>query len=91
MFELPKLPYDRDALEPHISKQTLDFHYGQHHATYIKNLNNLIAGSPLEDMSMVDIIKKSSGGIYNNAAQSWNHEFYWNCMSPKAKKYQRVN
>ena len=86
MFELPKLPYDRDALEPHISKQTLDFHYGQHHATYIKNLNNLIAGSPLEDMSMVDIIKKSSGGIYNNAAQSWNHEFYWNCISPKAKK-----
>ncbi len=86
MFKLPELPYDRDALEPHISKRTLDFHYGQHHAAYVNNLNKLIEDTPLKDFSMVDIISKSSGAIYNNAAQSWNHEFYWNCMSPTAKK-----
>jgi len=80
--ELPKLPYERDALAPHISSETLDFHYGKHHATYVTNLNKLIAGSEFESASLEDIIKKASGGIFNNAAQVWNHTFYWNCLSP---------
>lgn len=83
MIELPKLPYKRDALEPHISQRTIDFHYGQHHAGYVKNLNNLIEGSPLEKMSLEEIIKSSDGAIFNNAAQVWNHTFYWHCMSPE--------
>ena len=81
--ELPKLPYERNALEPHISSETLDFHYGKHHATYVTNLNKLIAGGEFESASLEDIIKKASGGIFNNAAQVWNHTFYWNCLSPK--------
>lgn len=80
--ELPKLPYERDALAPHISSETLDYHYGKHHATYVTNLNKLIAGSEFESASLEDIIKKASGGIFNNAAQVWNHTFYWNCLSP---------
>jgi Fe-Mn family superoxide dismutase len=80
--ELPKLPYERNALEPHISSETLDFHYGKHHATYVTNLNKLIAGGEFESASLEDIIKKASGGIFNNAAQVWNHTFYWNCLSP---------
>lgn len=83
MIELPKLPYKRDALEPHISQKTIDFHYGQHHAGYVRNLNNLIEGSPLEKMSLEEIIRNSDGPIFNNAAQVWNHTFYWNCMSPE--------
>ena len=81
---LPALPYKQDALEPHISKETLDFHYGKHHQTYVTNLNNLIKGTEFADMSLEDIIKKASGGIFNNAAQVWNHTFYWNGLSPNA-------
>jgi Fe-Mn family superoxide dismutase len=79
---LPTLAYELNALEPHISKETLEFHYGKHHQTYVTNLNNLIKGTEFADLSLEDIIKKSSGGIFNNAAQVWNHSFYWNCLSP---------
>ncbi|HFQ92139.1 MAG TPA: superoxide dismutase [Fe] [Chromatiales bacterium] len=79
---LPELPYSKDALEPHISAETLEYHYGKHHQTYVTNLNKLIPGTEFEDMSLEDIIRKSSGGIFNNAAQVWNHTFYWNCLSP---------
>ena len=90
MIELPKLPYKRDALEPHISQRTIDFHYGQHHAGYVKNLNNLIEGSQFETMSLEEIIKKSEGSIFNNAAQVWNHTFYWRCMTPNANTKPQV-
>ena len=80
--ELPPLPYPRDALQPHISAETIDYHYGKHHQAYVTNLNNLIKGTEFENMSLEDIIKKSSGGIFNNAAQVWNHTFYWNCLKP---------
>ncbi|WP_455203816.1 superoxide dismutase [Fe] [Kaarinaea lacus] len=80
--ELPALPYAKDALQPHISAETIDFHYGKHHQTYVTNLNNLIKGTEFENASLEDIIKKSSGGLFNNAAQVWNHTFYWNCLSP---------
>ncbi len=80
---LPPLPYAMDALAPHISKETLEFHYGKHHQTYVTNLNNLIKGGEFENASLEDIIKKSSAGIFNNAAQVWNHSFYWNSLSPK--------
>ncbi|MBO7287564.1 MAG: superoxide dismutase [Bacteroidales bacterium] len=82
MIKLAQLPYKRDALEPHISQRTIDFHYGQHHAGYVKNLNNLIEGSKYETMSLEEIIKNSEGSIFNNAAQVWNHTFYWHCMTP---------
>lgn len=82
--KLPELPYAMDALVPTISKETLEFHYGKHHATYVTNLNKLIPGTEFENMSLEDIVKKSSGGIFNNAAQIWNHTFYWNCLAPKA-------
>ena len=81
--KLPELPYALDALAPHISKETLEFHYGKHHQTYITNLNNLIKGTEFENMSMEDITRKSSGGMFNNAAQVWNHTFYWMGLSPK--------
>ncbi len=80
--KLPELPYAMDALAPSISKETLEYHYGKHHQTYVTNLNNLIKGTEFEDMSLEDIIMKSSGGLFNNAAQVWNHTFYWNCLSP---------
>ena len=80
---LPALPYAMDALQPHISKETLEFHYGKHHQTYVTNLNNLIKGTEFENSSLEDIVKKSSGGVFNNAAQIWNHTFYWNSLSPK--------
>ena len=80
--ELPALPYYKNALAPHISAETIDFHYGKHHQTYVTNLNNLIPGTEFESMSLEDIIMKSSGGVFNNAAQVWNHTFYWNCLSP---------
>ncbi|NYT83012.1 superoxide dismutase [Fe] [Alcaligenaceae bacterium] len=81
-FTLPPLPYALDALAPTISKETLEFHHGKHHQAYVTNLNNLIAGTEFENASLEDIIKKSSGGVFNNAAQVWNHTFYWNSMSP---------
>ena len=80
---LPPLPYAIDALAPHISKETLEFHYGKHHQTYVTNLNNLIKGTEFDAMSLEDIVRKSSGGMFNNAAQIWNHTFYWNSLSPK--------
>ena len=83
MIELPPLPYAMDALQPHISKETLEYHYGKHHATYVTNLNNLIEGTPNAGKSLEDIIKSAEGGLFNNAAQVWNHTFYWNCLSPK--------
>ncbi|MGY6275998.1 superoxide dismutase [Fe] [Methylomonas sp. MgM2] len=81
-FELPALPYANDALAPHISAETIEYHYGKHHQTYVTNLNNLVPGTEFDGMSLEDIVKKSSGGIFNNAAQVWNHTFYWNCLSP---------
>jgi Fe-Mn family superoxide dismutase len=80
--KLPALPYAMDALEPHISRETLEFHHGKHHATYVANLNNLISGTEFADKSLEDIIKTSSAGIFNNSAQVWNHSFYWSCLSP---------
>ena len=80
---LPPLPYAMDALAPHISKETLEFHYGKHHQAYVTNLNNLIPGTEFENLSLEDIVKKSSGGVFNNAAQVWNHTFYWNGMKPQ--------
>jgi Fe-Mn family superoxide dismutase len=82
-FELPALPYAKDALAPYISAETLEFHYGKHHQTYVTNLNNLVPGTEFEGLSLEEIILKSSGGIFNNAAQVWNHSFYWNCLTPK--------
>ena len=81
-FELPALPFEKNALAPHISEETLEYHYGKHHNTYVVNLNNLVAGTDFENMSLESIIQKSEGGIFNNAAQVWNHTFYWNCLSP---------
>ena len=81
--KLPDLPYAKDALAPHISAETIEYHYGKHHKAYVDNLNKLIPGTEFEALSLEDIIKKSSGGIFNNAAQIWNHTFYWNCLSPK--------
>jgi superoxide dismutase, Fe-Mn family len=81
-FELPKLPYAQNALEPHISAETLEYHYGKHHQTYVTNLNNLIPNTEFEGKSLEDIIMKSQGPIFNNAAQVWNHTFYWNSMKP---------
>ena len=81
---LPTLPYAMDALAPHISAETLEFHYGKHHKTYADNLNNLIKGTEFENASLEEIVKKSSGGIFNNAAQVWNHTFYWNGLAPNA-------
>jgi Fe-Mn family superoxide dismutase len=80
--QLPALPYAKDALAPHISAETMEFHYGKHHQTYVTNLNNLIKGTEFENAALEDIIKKSSGGIYNNSAQVWNHTFFWNSMKP---------
>jgi len=82
-YELLALPYDKKALEPVISQETIEYHYGKHHQTYVTNLNNLVPGTEFEGKSLEDIIMKSSGGIFNNAAQVWNHTFYWNCLSPK--------
>jgi Fe-Mn family superoxide dismutase len=81
-IELPALPYDRTALAPHISAETIDFHYGKHHQTYVTNLNNQIKGTDFEAMDLEAIIRKAQGGMFNNAAQIWNHTFYWNCLSP---------
>ena len=80
--QLPDLPYAKNALEPHISAETLDYHHGKHHQAYVTNLNNLIKGTEFETLSLEEIIQKSSGGIFNNAAQVWNHTFYWNSLKP---------
>jgi superoxide dismutase, Fe-Mn family len=83
IHELPKLPYAMNALEPFISQRTIEFHYGKHHQAYVTNLNKLIVGTEFENATLEDIIRKASGGIFNNGAQIWNHTFYWNCMKPK--------
>jgi len=81
-FELPALPYAINALEPHISQETLEFHHGKHHNTYVTKLNGLVEGTELANKSLEEIIKTSEGGVFNNAAQIWNHTFYWNSLSP---------
>lgn len=83
-FELPKLPYALDALAPKISKETLEYHYGKHHATYVNKLNELSKDTKYETMTLEEVILKSSGAVFNNAAQVWNHTFYWNCLTPKS-------
>ena len=81
-IELPALPYDRTALEPHISGETIGFHYGKHHQAYVDNLNKMIDGTEFADMPLEEIIRKAQGAMFNNAAQVWNHTFYWNCLTP---------
>ncbi len=80
--QLPELPYPRNALAPHISEETLEYHHGKHHQTYVDKLNGLIPGTEFENASLEEIIRKADGGIFNNGAQVWNHTFFWNCMSP---------
>jgi Fe-Mn family superoxide dismutase len=82
-FSLPDLPYEKNALEPHMSRETLEYHHGKHHATYVANLNRLVAGTPFENATLEAIVLESKGGVYNNAAQIWNHTFFWNCLSPQ--------
>lgn len=81
-FELPNLPYSKDALQPHMSAETLEYHHGKHHKAYVDNLNKLIAGKPEESKSLEEIIKSSEGPLFNNSAQVWNHTFFWSCMKP---------
>lgn len=80
--QLPPLPYPMEALAPHISRETLEFHYGKHHKTYVDTLNKLIDGTKFQDMALEDVVRKSDGKVFNNAAQVWNHTFFWNCMGP---------
>lgn len=84
IHELPTLPYAMNALEPHISQETLEYHYGKHHKTYVDNLNKLIPGTEFEHSSLEEIVQKATGPIFNNAAQVWNHTFYWHCLAPNA-------
>lgn len=86
-FELPPLPYPHDALVPYMSKETLEYHHDKHHKTYVDNLNKLVPGTEFEGKDLETIIKKSSGGIFNNAAQVWNHTFFWNCLTPKGSAH----
>ena len=88
--KLPPLPFELDALAPHMSRETLEYHHGKHHNAYVVNLNNLQKGTEFENLSLEEIIKKSSGGIYNNAAQIWNHTFFWNCMKPSPRQTREV-
>jgi Fe-Mn family superoxide dismutase len=81
--QLPELPYRKNALEPHISGETIEYHYGKHHAAYVDKLNKQIAGTEFESATLEEIVRKASGGIFNNAAQVWNHNFYWQCLSPE--------
>jgi len=81
-FELPALPYAQNALQPHISAETLEFHYGKHHKTYVDKLNGLVDGTDLAGKSLEEVVRASQGPVFNNAAQVWNHTFYWNCLSP---------
>ena len=87
---LPALPFALDALAPHMSRETLEYHHGKHHNAYVVNLNNLQKGTEFEAMALEDIVRKSSGGIYNNAAQIWNHTFFWNCLKPAAAASPRA-
>ena len=89
--KLPTLPYALDALAPHYSKETLEFHHGKHHNAYVVNLNNLQKGTEFEHLDLESIIKKSSGAIYNNAAQIWNHTFFWNCMKAWAAENRKAD
>lgn len=82
-IELPALPFARDALAPHISGETIDFHYGKHHKAYVDNLNKMIEGTELDALTLEEIVQKAEGAMFNNAAQAWNHTFYWNCLSPE--------
>ncbi|EPE37395.1 superoxide dismutase [Candidatus Photodesmus katoptron] len=84
VFKLPDLPYEKKSLEPYISSETLDFHHGKHHNTYVTKLNALISGTEFENKTLEEIIQNSSGSVFNNAAQIWNHTFYWHCLAPKA-------
>ncbi|SHG77690.1 superoxide dismutase, Fe-Mn family [Thermosyntropha lipolytica DSM 11003] len=84
-YQLPPLPYAADALEPVISRETIEYHYGKHHQTYVNNLNNLIKDTPMENLTLEEIVLRSSGTIFNNAAQVFNHNFYWNCLTPNGK------
>ncbi len=81
-FQLPELPYARDALAPHISEETLDFHYGKHHKAYVDKLNGMVEGTEMADKSLEEVVRNSVGGMFNNAAQIWNHTFYWHSLSP---------
>ena len=81
-YTLPALPYATDALMPHISPETFDFHYGKHHQAYVTNLNNLVGGTEFAGLALEDVVKKASGPVFNNAAQVWNHTFFWNSMKP---------
>ena len=81
--QLPPLPYALDALEPHISRETMEFHHGKHHKTYVDKLNELIKDTEFENAALEDIVRRATGKIFNNAAQTWNHTFFWNCMAPK--------
>ena len=81
-FELPPLPYAKDALAPHISEETLEYHYGKHHQTYVTNLNKMVEGTDFENSSLEEVIMGSEAAVFNNSAQVWNHTFYWNCMAP---------
>lgn len=83
-FELPPLPYNRDALAPYISEETIDYHYGKHHQAYVTNLNKLVEGTDNADSTLEEIVRNSEGGLFNNAAQVWNHTFYWNSLAPNA-------
>jgi len=82
-FELPALPYAKDALAPHISAETIDYHFGKHHQAYVNNLNGLVAGTELESKRLGEIVCSAEGGLFNNAAQVWNHTFYWGCLTPR--------
>ena len=82
-FTLPELPYARNELEPHISAETIEYHYGKHHNTYVTNLNKLTEGTEYQNKTLEEVVKTSQGGMFNNAAQVWNHSFYWNCLSPQ--------
>ncbi len=82
-FELPPLPFPKGALAPVISEETIEFHYGKHHQTYVTNLNKLVPGTEFEKLTLEQIIKKATGGMFNNAAQVWNHTFFWNCLKPQ--------
>ena len=84
MIQLPELPFAQDALAPYISAETLEYHYGKHHQAYVNNLNQLVPGTKFEKLQLEDIVRSSEGKIFNNAAQVWNHSFYWNCLAPKA-------
>jgi len=86
---LPPLPYARNALEPYMSRETLDYHYGKHHKGYVDKLNSLIAGTEVADASLEELVAESTGTVFNNAAQIWNHNFFWNCLSPQPRTPDR--